>query len=115
MEVTGASDEGFEAICATKLRNGGIVLELRSGDAAVLVRSWKDDFARYFEGDVIIRDQEYTVLAERVPTRLLVDVPEAKAKIERDSWLQENSIASIKWFKPENKRKETQNAAHLLI
>ena len=106
---------GVKVVVARKLGNGGVIMEFNSAEAAPIVRAIKDAFAAKLGGTSILRDREYSAMAEFVPVSHDPDSEEERRAIEVDSGLVTRCIASTKWIKPMSRRHDTQTLAHLLI
>lgn len=114
----GAEDrpEGMEFVAATKLRNGGVVYDMSSVEAARWLR--KDDVKRSFlqgyDSQAIIKNRIYLVVAEFVPCSL-GDPMDARAVIEGGGKLRTGEVVHAKWIKNPIRRKPGQQSAHLIV
>ncbi|KIJ48582.1 hypothetical protein M422DRAFT_82327, partial [Sphaerobolus stellatus SS14] len=98
-----------------KLNNGGIILEAHSQRMATRIRDRKSEFVRQLGERAVIKDRNITLLVEFVPITFDTEKTESIAVVENDSRLPVGAIASARWIRPENRRKEGQRVAHLLV
>ncbi|KIJ39186.1 hypothetical protein M422DRAFT_175624 [Sphaerobolus stellatus SS14] len=63
----------------------------------------------------VVKDRSITILVEFVPLTFDTEKTEDIVIAENDSKLPVGSIISARWIKPENRRKEGQKVAHLII
>jgi hypothetical protein len=111
------TDVEFDAIVvgASKLRNGGVMLEFGSPEAATLIRSNAQAFSAALGHMAIIKTKEWPVMAEYVPITHDPDSEHERLAIETNSGLPPGSIASSKWIKPLSRRTSSQQNAHLIV
>lgn len=105
----------IEVIGASKLANGGVLLELSSAEAAQYIRKERKAFCDAMGGTMVIKSREYATIAEYVPVSHNSDSAEELRLIEQRSELPENSITATRWIKPPGRRKEGQQSAHLIV
>ncbi|KIJ34341.1 hypothetical protein M422DRAFT_80697, partial [Sphaerobolus stellatus SS14] len=78
-------------------------------------RDEKDEFIRKIGERAVIKDRTVSILVEFVPLTFDAGGVEDIAIAENDSRLPVGSIISARWIKPENRRREGQKVAHLVI
>jgi len=106
--------EGPRAVGTRKLRNGGVVYELNSTEAAQWVRSEKTTFTDGFGGASVIRERAISVIVEYVPVAHSPDAMEENRQIERDSGLSGGALLDTRWIKLPQRHAPRQRAAHLI-
>lgn len=113
----GDTDEGAQIKVAgiRKLRNGGVVLEMNTREAAIKVKERKNDFEKNLGGTSILKNREWATLAEYVPITHKTDSIFERRDIEISCNLDRNSLTSTRWIKPTEKRSHTQQTAHLIL
>lgn len=109
------SDTNF--VGAKKLRNGNVIYQLNSKEAANWLKQLDTQkaFIANYGGTTNIRNKLYHVIAEFVPTSFDAGTPYAHAKAEKNSSLNPDSIAFSKYIKPPHLRNDNQKAAHAII
>jgi len=101
----------------TKLRNGGLVLELPSTEAVKWIKDplRKANFLRKLDGKARIKDRLFNVVVPFVPVFTDLSDPDIQRKIEQENGLPEDSVSSIKWIKDPSRRSFKQRVAHTLL
>ncbi|KIJ25160.1 hypothetical protein M422DRAFT_273898 [Sphaerobolus stellatus SS14] len=102
-------------ISVWKLSNSGIILETRTQKTATIIKERKSEFIMKLGERVVVKDRSITILVEFIPLTFNTEKTEDIAIAENDSKLPVGSIISARWIKPENRRKEGQKVAHLII
>lgn len=109
--------EQIRVIGAKRLRNGGVILEMKTRKAVEMLKSEevKEDFARNFGGDIKIKARSHSVVVEHVPVGFMPDISIELCKVETVNSLETQSLIKAKWIKPPCKRMPGQKVAHLII
>ncbi|KAG2739628.1 hypothetical protein P692DRAFT_201652946, partial [Suillus brevipes Sb2] len=96
-----------------QLRNGGIIIELDSEETMARLRdnATRKKFLHALNYSVTFKDRTYTLVAQYVPTNLLVERPGLLRLVEGKNHLADNSLATMRWIKPPNKRPPGQMMA----
>lgn len=117
LEAFGTLDppEGIAFVSATKLRNGGVVLQMNTEENASWVRDRMKDFLSYMGGEYAFKVRTMTTVAEFVPVSFDPDTIGALRLVEDVNALPQNSLVSARWIKPPQFRREGQNVAHMIL
>ncbi|OBZ74370.1 hypothetical protein A0H81_05496 [Grifola frondosa] len=109
--------DGIKILGATKLKNGGILLELNTPDAVGFLTDDETltEFLAAFSGHATIKTRGFQCIAEFVPTSFSPSTPSALRAVESDSRLQSNTILKARWIKPVERRSPGQKVAHLFL
>ena len=98
---------------AVLLRNGGLLLELNTAEAA----DWTCDEAnrasilRNIGSGASIKNRSYQVIVQFIPVRFDPDDDEMRRDFETTNDLQPNSVLKMEWIKPVKDRRENQRVA----
>lgn len=115
----GDAPEGARFNGAKKLKNGGVVYEMNSAEAATWLRgeAVMKSFLAKFGGTSVIKDRAYTVVVEYVPTSLDLETNQQVEyqNIETSNDVPPLSIISARWIKSPRRRNSGQKTAHLLL
>ncbi|OSD04079.1 hypothetical protein PYCCODRAFT_1364942 [Trametes coccinea BRFM310] len=100
------------------LRNGGVVLEFASAEAAAWVRG-KAPGAELFTCNLgagsEVRHRLFKLVVEFVPVRFDPESLHDVGKLERDNGLTTGLIEQVRWLKPVSRRHSAQQVAHLMV
>ena len=90
----------------TKLRNGGLVLELPSAEAVNWVKepSRKESFLKKLDGKAQVKNRLFNVVVPFIPVLTDLTNPDILQKIEQENRLPEESVNGIKWIKDPARR-----------
>lgn len=109
--------EDAKFISAQSLKNGGVLLEMDSEEAADWVR--EKNIRRKFEakmgGTAIVKARQYQVVARFVSAGLKESLANTVEEIERDNHLEKGTIEGIRWMRDTKHWKDGQKAAHAVI
>lgn len=115
----GDAPEGTRFRGARKLKNGGIIYEMETAEAAAWLKGndVMDRFIAKYGGKSIIKNRAFTVVIEYVPVTIdLEENPQDTYHIlEKANNLQPLSILNAKWIKPPYRRTRGQRTAHLIM
>ncbi|KAL7277809.1 hypothetical protein ACG7TL_002174 [Trametes sanguinea] len=114
----GETPEGAKAVAATVLRNGGVVIEFNSEDAALWARSphlGAEVFSRNMGAEVLVKTRLHKVVVEFVPVRFNPDSQQDIAALEVENGLSRGSVMQARWLKAIARRHAHQVVAHLLL
>lgn len=111
------SMEGQKIVAATRLMNGGILLEANSAGAAVWLRETerRNRFVAALDPSARIRSRLYPTIAQFVPISFDPDNLSELQEIEDNNGMERGSIGAARWIKPVNRRQIHQTMAHLAI
>jgi hypothetical protein len=89
-----------------QLRNGGLMVEMDSEETANRLKNSEDrnKFLKALDHAVTIKDRTYTVIVQYLPIHMQIDRPGLLRLIESKNELEDNSLISMRWVKPPNKR-----------
>lgn len=104
-----------EAVSATRLNKGGVLLEFESTETATFVRSNAPSFSAAMGGTTVVKSKEYVLIAEFVPVSHDPSSQDELRQIELRSQLPSHSVTSTKWIKPLGRRTAGQQNAHLIV
>jgi len=101
----------------TVLRNGGILLELPSKEAALWLKTGTNcaKLATASGGDLTIRSRTYNIVVPFVPTSTDIEEPDTLRAIEDDNDLPLSCITAARWIKPPHRRENAQRVAHAMF
>ena len=102
---------------ATLLRNGGLLLELDTADAADWLREEtpRDSFLANMGSGAKIKDRTYQVILQFVLVQFKPDETDHLRQLEAFNDLPESSILKAEWIKPIKNRKATQKVATMRL
>ena len=101
----------------TLLRNGGLLLELNSDEAAAWLKS-EDVIASFLENvgsGTSIKNRTYQVIVQFVPVAFDPANDEQVRTYEEHNNITSGSVAKMEWIKPVKDRKEGQKVATLRV
>jgi hypothetical protein len=112
-----AMPEDTAFVGATKLKNGGALLQLNTNKAADWLRGEKAtaSFLEQMGGTSTIKSRQWNTIVEFVPITFNPNNLDGLREVEKVSGLPRGTIASAKYFKPEHKRKPQQQSAHAML
>jgi len=114
-----ASDKpaGTKFIAVKNLRNGGVVFEMDSEMVAnwLKKRDVRGVFAGSFGGSAQIKDRNFQVVVQYVPTELRDRNREIMEAAEDSVGSGQGTVAGVKWMKNPQHWKEGQRYAHLIL
>jgi len=104
-------------IGAKKLRNGNVLYQLNTKEAAAWLRApdVQKAFMEKYGGTSNIRNKLHYVIAEFVPVTFDAGSSFAHAKVEQDNFIGLDSIAYSKYIKPPHLRPANQRVAHVIF
>ena len=85
---------GVKVISAKKLQNGGVIYELNNPEATQWLCKKKTDFTKHFGDTSVIKDKSVSIIGEYVPITHNPDALGENSKIERETGLPPESLAS---------------------
>lgn len=117
MEDGETAPDGMRFRSAIRIRNGGLLLELNSKEAAAWLQRphVMKTFIQHFDLNARLKTRQYPVLAEFVPLNF---DPQSRAHIEAVEMFSETApgdILGTSWIKPPERRSERQKTAHLIV
>lgn len=101
----------------TRLRNGGILMEMESEGAA----GWFADedvrkrFLEKFHASASIKPRLYHTVIQFVPLTFKTNRAEDLREVEEANGIAAGDIASARWIKPAARRKPSQTCGHLIL
>ena len=108
---------GAAFVGAKKLRNGNVLYQLNSKDAADWMKEpeVQTAFMANYGGTASIQNKLFYVIAEFVPTTFDAGSSYAHAKVEEDTGLCSGAIAHSKYIKPPHLCASSQKVAHVIF
>lgn len=102
---------------ASRLRNGGILLEMGSAAAAVWLKEAgrTENFVAALEPGARLRTRLYSTVAQFVPVSFGPENEAELREIEETNSMKPGAIGTARWIKPINRRQTHQSMAHLAI
>ena len=99
------------------LKNGGILLEMLSKEAAEWLKpeARRNKFAAATGGKLNIKDRLFNIVVQFIPISTALEDDDTLRYIEEDSKIPRNSITSARWIKPISKRSPFQRFAHAIF
>ncbi|KIM52385.1 hypothetical protein SCLCIDRAFT_46563, partial [Scleroderma citrinum Foug A] len=94
-----------------------LLYEVDSEETVTWLRSTKGQqaFAAKFGTKVSLASKPFPVITEYIPVRLAIDDTNTLREMERENDLLVNTIHSIRWIKPLERRAPNQCTAHMII
>ena len=116
-EIAPPPPPGAEIQEVIKLRNGSLILQFASKDAADWLRIPANEaaFTRRFDPDTTIRDRVHPIMVPRVPIIFDPDNPMHLREIEETNRMPTKSIKKVRWIKPIYRRAPEQKCAHAIF
>jgi len=111
----GRPTTGVKVIGAKKLQNGRVVYKFNNPEAAQWLRKKKADFTKHFGNTSVIKDKSVSIIGKYVPVTHNPDALGENSKIERETGLPPESLASTRWIKPMTRRVARQCTPHLIV
>ena len=98
---------------AILMRNGGLLLELNSNEAAEWLRNGtnRENFLNNIGSGACIKDRTYQVIVSFVPTSFKPDDADSLRAYETINDLQPDTVLKAEWIKPVTERREGQRVA----
>lgn len=106
----------FKFLCAKRLRNGDVLLDLNTEESAKWIRSSHNTakFLQQFGAMTKIKDRSHNIIVEFAPLTLDVDQPHQIA-IAIGNDIPHDEIHQARWIKHKEKRKPNQHRGHLIL
>ena len=116
-DLTPSPPEGAKVQEINKLRNGGVIVQLSSKEAAEWLRepSNKLSFMRKLDNKAFTKDRAYPILIPRIPTTFDPSNQEHLREIEGENGLEPNMISKARWIKPIYRRHAKQKFAYTTL
>lgn len=116
-EIVPPPPQGAEVQEVIKLRNGSMILQFATKEAADWLRIPTNEaaFTRRFDPDTIIRDHVYPIMVPRIPLTFDPDNPAHLREVEEVNRLVPKTIKKARWIKPEYRRAAGQSCAHAIF
>lgn len=114
-ETQSETPDNIEVSSAVKLRNGGVIVEFTTAEAAQFVKDNAKGCETAMGSTSVIKTQLWQALAENVPIDHDPDSEFERNNIEERSSLPHKAIASTKWTKLISRREPEQSNAHLIV
>ena len=104
-------------IGAKKLRNGSVLYQMNTKEAAAWLRALdvQKAFMDNYGGTSNMRNKLHYIIAEFVPVSFDAGSSFAHAKVEHDNTLGLDTIAYSKFIKPPHRRTDNQTVAHVIF
>ncbi|KAH7907870.1 hypothetical protein BJ138DRAFT_1103956 [Hygrophoropsis aurantiaca] len=101
----------------TRIRNGGIIVELDSAISAAWLKKHevRDKFIKTLNSAVSFRDRSYSILIPFVPLIINVELDATLRAIEEENDMEKSSAVSMRWIKPAGRRHPQQRCVHAML
>ena len=116
-EIVPAPPQGAEIQEVFKLRNGSMILQFASKEAADWLRIPVNEaaFTCKFDPDTIIRDRVHPIMVPRIPITFDPNNPKHLREVEEVNRMHPNAIKKARWIKPTYRRTRGQSCAHAIF
>lgn len=106
--------EGAKIQEINKLRNGGVIIQLKSKEAAEWLRISTNEmeFLNKLDTNALIKDKTYPIVIPKVPLTFEPTNEEHLREVESMNDLPPNTITKARWIKPEYRRHPNQRFAY---
>ena len=111
-----SSTTNHKVMSATRLRNGGLLLEMDSEEGAGWLR--EREIGEKLAEEIMearIKNRSFNTIAHFVPLTFDPDNPEHLREIEQTNGFNVNAIIKAKWAKPPQRRSPSQTSGHLIV
>ena len=107
----------IQFVGARKLRNGGVIYEMGSPDAAQWLKNGANmfRFLQVFSATSVIKQRAYPTVVEYIPLSFKPDDRNQLESVEKENSLEAEGILSARWIKPAYRRKKGQRTAHAIV
>ncbi len=115
--ITPPPPEGAKVQEINKLRNGGLIIQLMSMEAADWLRDPMNEFTFIHELDLNanIKDRVYPILVPRIPISFDPSNQDHLREVESTNNLAPETIKNARWIKPEYRRSHRQKFAYATL
>ena len=109
--------EGTEIQEVIKLRNGSVVLQFATKEAADWIRIPANEvaFTRRYDPEAFIRDRVHPIMVPRIPITFDPNNPKHLREIEEVNRMPSKTIKKARWIKPIYRRAPEQSCAHAIF
>ena len=116
-EIIPAPPQGAEVQEVFKLRNGSMILQFASKEAADWLRIPVNEaaFTCKFDPDTVIRDRVHPIMVPRIPITFDPTNPKHLREVEEVNRMHPNTIKKARWIKPMYRRTQGQSCAHAIF
>ena len=116
-EIIPAPPQGAEVQEVFKLRNGSMILQFASKEAADWLRIPVNEaaFTCKFDPDTAIRDRVHPIMVPRIPITFDPNNPKHLREVEEVNRMHPNTIKKARWIKPIYRRTQGQRCAHAIF
>ncbi len=100
-----------------KLRNGGIMLQFKTKEAAQWLKNSKIELIvlAEFNSTALIRDRTFQIMVPQVPTIFNLDDKNILREIEENNYISKDMIKKARWIKPIYRHALGQQFAHMIL
>lgn len=107
----------IQFIGARKLRNGGVIYEMGTAEAAHWLQSSTNmtNFLQVFSTTFVIKQRTHPLVVEYIPLTFKPDDQNHLGEIERENRLETKGILNARWIKPTYQRTQGQRVAHAIL
>ncbi|KAH7902848.1 hypothetical protein BJ138DRAFT_975894, partial [Hygrophoropsis aurantiaca] len=101
----------------TRIRNGGIILELDRPESVTWIKSQdvRGAFIKALDSSVSFRDRSYAIIVPFVPLEVRPELDATLRALEAENSLSPGSLVSMRWIKPATRRNPQQRCAHAML
>jgi hypothetical protein len=116
-EIVPPPPQGAEIQEVIKLRNGSMILQFATKEAADWLRIPTNEaaFTRHFDPDTTIRDHVYPIMVPRIPLTFDPNNPAHLREVEEVNRLDPKTIKKARWIKPEYRHAAGQSCTHAIF
>ena len=116
-EIVPAPPQGAVVQEVFKLRNGSMILQFASKEAADWLRIPVNEaaFTCKFDPDTVIRDRVHPIMVPRIPITFDPNNPKHLREVEEVNRMHTNTIKKARWIKPTYRRTRGQSCAHAIF
>jgi hypothetical protein len=104
-----------KVVATSRLRNGGIVLELDNADSASEIRARKSTFAQHLGVGWQVKEKLYTVMGKFIPVNYDWSRSGILDRICEESGLEPGGIVSARWMVDPTRRRPEQTVANVIL
>ncbi|KAG2147780.1 uncharacterized protein EDB93DRAFT_1085371 [Suillus bovinus] len=102
----------------TQFKQGGMVIELTTKEAATLIHSntdIKNELTRNLNPEATFRERTYSLIVLFMPVSYDPSNKDNIKQLEKENEWNEGAISMAHWVKPVEKQSSTQRVAHLML
>ena len=112
------TDPDLELRVVTQFKQGGMVIEMTSKEAADFIRNDKDTrdaLLNHLDSNATLKERTYSIIIPFMPLTFNPTNRKELDAMENENRWPAGTIVTARWIKPAEKRKVTQQVAHMLV